>query len=180
MKRMICVFPIAVQNLIASFLYQASDLEYETENGEIKKQIPVPIEGDEFGANTGSYSCDSPTFEISYCIETLMYKGMKQFRKDFTNRCPKAKGFATITLSLLHELGHFETFGETDDDDYDRSAEINRILDLPKSMRNWEYFKLPDEYIATEWAIEWLTSKRNRILAKEFERTFFKCFEKTA
>lgn len=177
MKKMTCLFPVAVQNLIALFLYAASDLEYENEDGEIKKQIPIVVERDDFGAHTGIYCCDSPTFEISYCIESLMYRGMKQFRKDFTNRCPKAKGFATITLSLLHELGHFETFGEEDDlDDYDREAEIDRILTLPKSQRNWAYFKLPEEMAATDWAIEWLSKKENRIAAKNFERAFFKCF----
>ena len=42
---------------------------------------------------------------------------------------------------------------------------------------NFEYFKLPDEKAATDWAIEWLSHPENRRKAKEFEKKFFACFK---
>ena len=33
-------------------------------------------------------------------------EGDKMFRKDFVSRCPLARGFANVTLSVLHEIGH--------------------------------------------------------------------------
>ena len=165
-----------LENTMAAFLYAASDLEYYDEDGTAHKKLPWVVKGDRFCAYTDEDDCDSVFFYVDYCLNELFYNiGTKEFRKNFVDRCPKARGFANITLSLLHELGHLETtwydFG-----DYDRDAEYAKILTLPTNQINHEYFKLPDEYAATEWAIEWLSKKENRIVAKQFERAFFACF----
>lgn len=104
-------------------------------------------------------------------------KGDQQFRSDFVSRCLKAKGFANITLSLLHELGHFEThFMEFKN--YNRTKEITLLRELyPKETINFAYFRLPDETAATNWAINWLDNVENRKRAKAFEKEFFSCFE---
>ena len=174
MKKMKCRYNRKVVTVMKDFLAAASDLTYFDENGNELKQMPELHDGSRFGAIVDGY--DYPTFTIVYSFSELMHtRSTKQFRKNFVDRCPKARGFADITLSLLHELGHFETewydFG-----DYDRETETEKLKDLPITQINQEYFKLPDEYAATEWAIEWLAKKENRILAKNFEREFFKCF----
>ena len=42
------------------------------------------------------------TYEIRYNFEELKCGGSKQFRKHFVAHCPKAQGFANVTLSLFH------------------------------------------------------------------------------
>ena len=39
------------------------------------------------------------------------------------------------------------------------------------------YFLLPDEVVATKWAIDWLENAENRKLAKAFEKEFFKYYK---
>lgn len=88
----------------------------------------------------------------------------KIFRKDFVSRCPMAQGFANITLTILHELGHHFTREVFLAQDYDAYSEIT----------NWdEYLNLPCERVATDWAIAWLGDKEHRKVAKAFERQFF-------
>lgn len=112
---------------------------------------------------------------IGYNIEELYSEGHKQFRQDFIERYPSAKGFACVTLALLHEIGHFQTatmdFGE-----YDREQEIKFLKTIPHFLVNLFYFLLPDEQAATDWAIEWLKNPENRKKAKVFEKKFFSCF----
>lgn len=112
---------------------------------------------------------------IGYNIKELYGRGCKEFRQDITKRYPSAQGFASITLSLLHELGHFQT-ATLDFEDYDREIELKFIGTLPRCLTNLFYFLLPDEQAATDWAIEWLKDPENRKKAKAFEKKFFSCF----
>lgn len=84
----------------------------------------------------------------------------KAFRKDFIKRCPMARGFANVTLSILHEIGHH----------FNREIYIfsNINEDLYES-----HFALPYEIVATDWAIEWLQDPEHRKQAKAFERLYF-------
>ena len=132
------------------------------------------IKSDSFKAYCGDEGND--TLRIGYCIKELSGYGNKQFRKDFENRCPMAKGFADVTIALLHELGHFAS--EQEIEGYNRDEELKFIDTLPIGMRNLLYFLLPDEVNATNWAIEWLNNADNRKIAKDFEKKFFACFSK--
>ena len=87
------------------------------------------------------------------------------FRKDFVERCPQAQGFSNITLSLLHECGHWATRSVMSGWEYDKA--VARV----RSQK--EYMKIPWEHLATEWAICWLASSFNRKMAKEFEKDYF-------
>ena len=87
-------------------------------------------------------------------------EGDKAFRKDFIERCPMARGFANVTLSILHEIGHHFNreayiFSDANEDDYE------------------SHFALPYEIVATDWAIEWLQDSEHRKQAKAFERIYF-------
>jgi len=87
----------------------------------------------------------------------------KDFRIDFISRCPLAQGFANVTISILHEIGHFFhpfEFLACDVDEYNNAI-------------GKDHFKLECEIVATNWAIEWLQDKNHRKIAKEFERYFF-------
>jgi len=89
----------------------------------------------------------------------------KEFRKDFVSRCPLAQGFATITLSILHECGHWQTRDVCNVFVYHQQVE--------KVNNQKDYMMIPYEHLATDWAIAWLQNPDNRRLAKFFERLFF-------
>lgn len=107
-------------------------------------------------------------------------KGGKWFRKDFTERCPLAKGFSDVTISLLHEIGHSMT-NYLLAEDYDRKAEFEKLKTACKAKtpkeQTFAYFKMTDENLATNWAIDWLADAEHRKIAKKFEKKFWACFE---
>lgn len=90
----------------------------------------------------------------------------KMFRQDFVTRCPLARGFSNITITLLHECGHWATRSIMDIVTYDKmKCQATGMKD---------YMAIPWEHLATEWAICWLSSPINRKCAKEFERKYFR------
>lgn len=90
-------------------------------------------------------------------------EGDKQFRQDFVERCPLGRGFANVTISILHEIGHH----------FNREEYIFCDYDEYENAYGFDHFKLPCEIVATNWAIEWLQDPENRKIAKAFEREFF-------
>lgn len=60
-------------------------------------------------------------------------------------------------LSLLHEVGHHETYDELDDADITYSADIKATL-TTNDCDVETYFNLPDEYAATEWAVNYINT----------------------
>lgn len=79
----------------------------------------------------------------------------KAFQNFFIKHCPTAKDFNNITISLLHEIGHIMTV----DDIYGEQI---------KTKDNEKYFNSHDEWIATEWAINFLIN--NTKLLRKFEK----------
>lgn len=67
--------------------------------------------------------------------------------------------------SILHEIGHSQTLDLVNEEDYayslDRKAE---------PISNYEYFRLPDEIIATQWAVDFLNenTEKVRVFWEEF------------
>ena len=119
---------------------------------------------------------DDPEFHFFYNLDELYCKGSKQFAQDFFSRCPMGRGFASVTITILHELGHMNA--QQSFEGYNRIEAIEELRkNFPRETINFEYFKLPDEKAATDWAIEWLSHPENRRKAKEFEKKFFACFK---
>lgn len=90
----------------------------------------------------------------------------------------KARGFSNITIAILHEMGHIATKGHAPES-YDRVKEIRKIeIECGNNLRkaNQAYFRLPDEELATAWALRWLENPENRKIAKKFEKEFFKAW----
>ena len=101
------------------------------------------------------------------CYDTIYYafdeteETAIAFRANFVKRCTIADNFLDATLSILHEVGHICTTNETDG-----------IYPDEETCTNEEYFNTHDEWIATEWAIDWLNNKDNQNLAKVFEKNW--------
>lgn len=222
MKKMTLVHPYKVRKVMREFLDTASDLEYcycywtgeslVKENGEIdfdkfnrgkRKCIVEKAVEDNFYAWLG---CEKENFVIGYNFDALM-KHDSGFREDINERSPLTKGFADITLALLHELGHFETEHKISKD-FNKEVELEKGLNaltdflvekygfegkedialhclfnqkfenmVTKLVNQTIYFKLENERLATDWAIKWLENPENRKIAKKFEKAFFACFE---
>ena len=84
------------------------------------------------------------------------------FRNDFIRRCPLARGFSHVTLSILHEIGHH----------FRREDYIFSDIVEPEDYTTAEHILLPYEITATDWAIEWLQDAEHRRVAKQFEKDF--------
>ncbi len=82
----------------------------------------------------------------------------KAFRENFVHRFPSCADFDIFILSFMHELGHLETEWDMEDDVNLR----NEIQDHEK------YFNLHNEWIATEWAGNYLTKNHDQM--KQFEK----------
>ena len=125
---------------------------------------------------------DDSIIEIGYNFSRYYKKC--PFYANFIQRYKPARGFAKITLTLLHELGHVETFSQLPHD-YNRAKTIFEIKRkaIEEDLSIWDtnmkyYFPLQDETLATEWAIKWLQNPENRKIAKKFEKEFFACVKK--
>ena len=66
-------------------------------------------------------------------------------------------------LSFLHELGHHETLDEIDDDDEEYSRLIKENLNSDNDDNCKIYFALPNEKMATEWAINYINNNTDAI-----------------
>ena len=120
------------------------------------------FEGTNFGMVIGD---KQPRLKLPKDLNCPYDIGDKLFRKSFTDRYPMTKGFSTITLTLLHECGHW----------YTRSV-VNPLTYMKmvgQAITNEEYFNIPYERLATDWAICWLSNPLNRKIAKQFEENYF-------
>lgn len=127
----------------------------------------VTIARDRFtGSNFGmGILSNTPRLKLPDSLDYPPDECDKAFRKDFVERCPLARGFSSITLTLLHECGHWATRSIIDIVEYEKWH--------VRAESQEEYMKIPWEHLATEWAICWLHSPANRKVAKAFEREYF-------
>lgn len=188
----VLVHPRKVNWAMRDFINAASDVQYMAEadfDGENyfnivwAKRMVKMIEGHNgFCTFTDRiFGKFEEYFKIKYDFTEIYGQPMKWFREDFISRCPMARGFANITLTLLHELGHIET--EIINFNFNRDKVEKELIEkrlanqISNKEMNFTYFRFPDEMAATEWAILWLKDPAHRKLAKEFEKKFFACFK---
>lgn len=158
---------------------ESTDEWFERFRNAITEEIPsrVKMTYREKGFAVCTIEKDEPEFHFFYNLDELYSKGSKQFAQDFFARCPMGRGFASVTITILHEIGHMNA--QQKFEGYNRIEAIRELeKNFPRETINFEYFKLPDEKAATDWAIEWLSHPENRKKAKEFEKKFFACFKK--
>lgn len=72
--------------------------------------------------------------------------------------------------SLLHEVGHHETWDELTDEEIIISKEMKDSIEenenIDKDVKDKIYFNIPDEYAATEWAANYMIEHSQEV--KEF------------
>ena len=144
----------------------------------VEEEVPsqVKMVKREKGFAVCPYEKEDAEFHFFYNLDELYCKGHRQFAQDFFSRCPMGRGFASVTITILHEIGHMNAQQEFEG--YNRAQAIQELeKNFPLETINFEYFKLPDEKAATDWAIEWLQDAEHRRIAKAFEKKFFACFK---
>jgi hypothetical protein len=185
-----CLHPRIALRLMTEFLSAACDLTYNAkkENGIIylysdadKEKDPTiqsyPMEcvirkGDYFA----TYGDEDDTLYFTYNYEELDSLDIQILKIFLSEHFPNALDYHFIVFTLLHELGHNETRHLLKN--YDRQKELEKISNLNSPMQSTlEYFMLPDEILATNWAAEWLQNENNQRIAKAFEEKFLACFE---
>lgn len=216
MKKMKCVNNYKVNRIMKNFLNIASDLMYDKGQVPLEKAWQTP-DGEwhwnnedivwtkakkKICLNKGKKCCafvsddikqEETDFSMIHYNFDELWNDNGAFRKFWQNEYPMLRGFADITLILLHELGHHETNDQIVEDGFTKAEreelmeeiqdyytyidEEAKIMYVDKESIENEYFQMPDETAATEWAINWLSNPENRKKAKAFEKKFFACFE---
>ncbi len=166
--------PRKIINVMRDFINVAHGLTYGEDNCSVDCGLKKISE-----VNFCSYfDPEAPnTFWIGYNFDTLEDKSVRVIYKNFIERFPSGRGFATITLILLHEIGH-AYHPRSSFKDYDKVKAIEEIYQTVSAQGEATklYIKLPDEYAATDWAINWLKDPEHRKIAKRFEKQFFECY----
>lgn len=129
---------------------------------------PVVIQRERLGDGQYSMSIESSTPRLGLPKNLFAPSDDrdKAFRRNLESICPMARGFSNITISLLHECGHWATRDVYEPVTYTKMEQ--------KAYTQQAYFNIPFEQIATLWAICWLQNPCNRVLAKDFERELFR------
>lgn len=110
------------------------------------------------------YSDESITYKITQgTIEDIWFK---EFVKERFHIEPES-----FILSILHEVGHHKANDEIEGALFDFctqekqriSAEMESADEARSKILEWEYFNLPDEIMATQWAVNYIKQNPKKI-----------------
>lgn len=171
--------PGKVQRLMREFLEEISTLTYFDEDEEMELLRDIVLRKGKDGFCTEVLPEDESVIKIYYDFSDLDPRNLsvRTFNKNVRTRAPFTRGISDVTIALLHELGHNITVYDLPKN-FDRTGEILDIFASTKipEIRYRMYCDLPDEWAATQWAIDWLSDAENRKRARAFERAFFKAW----
>jgi hypothetical protein len=102
------------------------------------------------------YYPEERKIQISNVIDEIEFEGNKFLEKylyeEFDLYIPQDKMFI---FSILHEIGHYFTFDMNNFDEY------CRMLRELSDENYTEYRKIPEEYKADKWAVEFIKNNKN-------------------
>lgn len=110
------------------------------------------------------YEDNSITFKITDgTIEDIWFKEFVKERFDI-----KVESFI---LSILHEVGHSLANDEIEGAIYEFctneknriSTEMQTANEKESKKLEWQYFSLPDEIMATQWAVNWIKQNPKKV-----------------
>jgi hypothetical protein len=115
---------------------------------------------------------DTNKNEINYTLldNRLEDRWFLKFVKERFGYKPKN----SFLLSLFHELGHHFTYDDIIENDtlgefcYNEKNRIDKEMKATKNEKlqkklEWQYFSLPDEIIATAWAVDYMKNHEEEI-----------------
>lgn len=129
----------------------------------------------EFGveAKIGKSFCYYPEKElinVSFRVP-VDNAGANMFTMNFNHLAPDIKA-DTFLIALLHELGHHMTVdeltAEEEKESLKKRIELNSVNlknSTPEEIAraNYEYFNMPDEVAATNWAINYIRNNTEKV-----------------
>ena len=131
-----------------------------------------------------SYLYDEEMVTFKLTENTLEDKWFVEFIKerfDYDVRYP-------FIISLLHEVGHHKANEEIAGDIYDFctmekeriSAEMETADEKRSKQLEWQYFNLPDEIMATQWAVNFAKAhpKKVKKMWKTAQQALLEFYEK--
>lgn len=126
---------------------------------EVNNEIIVRISTDK------SWKCVLPLYKLF-----LGAKKQEQWVEEIRlNWCKEQEFYCEANMniiSLLHEIGHFQTFNL--EEWQDRNKQVNELQNLYCEDKinmlelNYKYFDLPNEYKATKWAFEYYKANKSK------------------
>ena len=126
---------------------------------EVNNEIIVRIATDK------NWSCKLPLYKLF-----LGAKKQEQWVEEIRlNWCKEQEFYCEANMniiSLLHEIGHFQTFNI--EEWQDRNKRVNELQNLYCENKidmlelNCKYFNLPNEYKATKWAFEYYKANKSK------------------
>jgi len=119
------------------------------------------------------FFCYPTTNEIFISV-VASQNAIQEFMETLLERT-NVRDISEFTWSLLHEVGHCETWGIMNKRTTNHCKNVKRkIVQGKQPTRN--YYYLTDERIATDWAIDFV--ENNYIFVKEFDKKVLKVLEK--
>ena len=106
---------------------------------------------------SNQFECD-PIEEIIY----INFKHAEDANNLFSRFCIEeyGKSYNAVLISLLHEIGHIETFDDDLDEERGNRYALLQVLwelsDIDRETLHFEYFRLPSEIDATNWAVDFI------------------------
>ena len=125
------------------------------------------------------YESDTITYDIKPALTDALFSQFLLDRFDYVDKYP-------FVMSLLHEIGHAKNNDDIDGDvyafclgeKYKVQIAINNADDTDDArIKNlyYRYFSLPDEIMATAWAVNYV--KKNKKQIKEMNKIITKAVD---
>lgn len=157
----------------------------------LNKAIKAEVE--KFGiekVNMADWEYNLTKQSVSYTLLENRFED-KLFIKFVEERFDGFEPLNNFMLSLFHELGHKATYEEIFENDVvydfcqkekDRIEEEMGFAKTKKQVKKleYQYFNLPDEIIATKWAVDYMFENEDEIkeMWKRIEKEILKFYEK--
>lgn len=127
--------------------------------------------------------CYSYDFEGQFITFNPFETCEDDFFSNFVEEKFGIKDKMPILTSFLHEVGHHKTCDLLTEEEWDYSfrrkkkifKKIEKVKDKKRIEKiQWEYFSLPDEFMATEWAVDYIKThpKKAKKMNAEIEKAF--------
>lgn len=133
------------------------------------------------------YYSEKELIQISFTVP-VNDTGANMFMMNFNHLAPDIKA-DTFLIALLHELGHHMTVDELtteeEEESFKKRIEVN-VINLKKNSTpeevaraNYEYFNMPDEVAATNWAIDYIRNNTEKVAEfwNELQPAIMRCYK---
>lgn len=106
------------------------------------------------------FMCDPEEEEIYYTF--VVSERLDKMFMDALNTFKPEVEMDIFLWSILHEIGHIMTMDDLDELDYWFCQDVKNAISKGE-LEEEEYFILPDESLATEWAVNYANENKEKL-----------------